>query len=122
MPAATIVAAWIRADAGVGPSIASGSQSWNGNWADLPRMPMSSRTMARVRSPSPGAAQAPVSRQSAAVGAQWASTLGYAVEPGPEASTSTPRRNPTSAKRVTRNALSAARRALALRLQWPMSR
>ena len=34
-PAATIVAAWIRAEAGVGPSIASGSQDINGNWADL---------------------------------------------------------------------------------------
>ena len=35
-PAATIVAAWSRADTGVGPSIASGSQMCSGNWADLP--------------------------------------------------------------------------------------
>ena len=37
MPAATIVAAWMRADAGVGPSMASGSQSWKGNEARLAR-------------------------------------------------------------------------------------
>ena len=30
-PAATIVAAWIRAETGVGPSMASGSQMWSGN-------------------------------------------------------------------------------------------
>lgn len=35
-PAVTIVAAWIRADTGVGPSIASGSQLWRPNWEDLP--------------------------------------------------------------------------------------
>ena len=39
MPALTIVAAWIRADTGVGPSIASGSQTWSGNWALLPIAP-----------------------------------------------------------------------------------
>ena len=65
VPAATMVAAWISADAGVGPSMASGSQSWKGNWADLPRMPRSSSTIATVRSASPGAAQAPVSGQAA---------------------------------------------------------
>ena len=34
-PAATIVAAWISALTGVGPSIASGSQTCSGNCADL---------------------------------------------------------------------------------------
>ena len=38
-PAVTMVAAWMRAETGVGPSIASGSQTWNGNWADLPAAP-----------------------------------------------------------------------------------
>jgi len=38
-PAVTMVAAWMRAETGVGPSIASGSQMWNGNWADLPAAP-----------------------------------------------------------------------------------
>jgi len=35
-PAVTRVAAWIKADTGVGPSIASGSHVCNPNWADLP--------------------------------------------------------------------------------------
>src|SRR3546814_13924452 len=34
-PAVTIVAAWISAETGVGPSIASGSQVWRPNCADL---------------------------------------------------------------------------------------
>ncbi len=38
-PAVTIVAAWISADTGAGPSIASGSHTWSGNWADLPTAP-----------------------------------------------------------------------------------
>ncbi len=41
-PAVTIVAAWIRALTGVGPSIASGSQTCSGNWALLPQAPSSS--------------------------------------------------------------------------------
>src|SRR5215208_5606677 len=46
-PALTIVAAWMRAETGVGPSIASGSQTWSGNWALLPIAPAntSSATM-----------------------------------------------------------------------------
>jgi hypothetical protein len=35
-PAVTRVAAWIRAETGVGPSIASGSQVCNPNWALFP--------------------------------------------------------------------------------------
>ena len=42
-PAVTIVAAWIRAETGVGPSMASGSQVWSGTWADLANAPTSSR-------------------------------------------------------------------------------
>src|ERR1700755_1803165 len=40
MPAVTIVAAWIRAEIGVGPSIESGSHTCSGNCADLPMAPM----------------------------------------------------------------------------------
>ena len=47
----TIVAAWIKALTGVGPSIASGSQMCSGNWADFPTAPMkSSRAMSNIRS------------------------------------------------------------------------
>ncbi len=45
-PAATIVAAWISADTGVGPAIASGSQTCRGNCADLPTVPPNSRMAA----------------------------------------------------------------------------
>ena len=44
----TIVAAWMRALAGVGPSIASGNQTCSGNWADLPTAPHNSSRHAPV--------------------------------------------------------------------------
>ena len=45
-PAVTIVAAWISAETGVGPSIASGSQVCRKSCADLPIAPMKSSTEA----------------------------------------------------------------------------
>jgi hypothetical protein len=39
MPAVTMVAAWISAEIGVGPSIESGSQTCSGTCADLPIAP-----------------------------------------------------------------------------------
>ena len=48
-PAVTIVAAWIRAETGVGPSIASGSQVCSRNCADLPIAPMNSSRQHRQR-------------------------------------------------------------------------
>ena len=48
-PAVTIVAAWIRADTGVGPSIASGNQVCSPNCADLPTHPMNKRIDTNVR-------------------------------------------------------------------------
>jgi hypothetical protein len=39
IPAVTIVAAWISAEIGVGPSIESGSQTCSGNCALLPMAP-----------------------------------------------------------------------------------
>ena len=50
-PAATMVAAWIRAETGVGPAIASGSHTWRGNWADLPMAPPNRRRAATVSVP-----------------------------------------------------------------------
>src|SRR4051794_17379771 len=43
-PAVTIVAAWINADTGVGPSIASGSQMYSGSCALLPQAPMNANS------------------------------------------------------------------------------
>src|SRR6476646_9590871 len=40
MPAVTIVAAWMSAEIGVGPSIESGSHTCSGTCADLPMAPM----------------------------------------------------------------------------------
>src|SRR4029079_13036761 len=46
-PAVTMVAAWMSAETGVGPSIASGSQRYRGNCALLPTAPMNAnRAMA----------------------------------------------------------------------------
>ncbi len=42
-----MVAAWISADTGVGPAMASGSHTNSGSWADLPHAPTKrSRAMA----------------------------------------------------------------------------
>src|SRR3989338_4330083 len=45
-----MVAAWISAETGVGPSMASGSQTCRGNWADLPTAPQKSRSVIEVKS------------------------------------------------------------------------
>ncbi len=47
-PAVTMVAAWMRAETGVGPSIASGSQVCSRNWADLPIAPINRRRQTSV--------------------------------------------------------------------------
>ena len=53
-PAVTIVAAWMSADTGVGPSMASGSQMYSGICADLPVAPTKSRSVASDRMPNAG--------------------------------------------------------------------
>src|SRR6202040_3236244 len=50
-PAVTMVAAWIKADTGVGPAMASGSQTYSGICADLPAAPTSRRRQMVVRIP-----------------------------------------------------------------------
>ena len=50
-PAATMVAAWMSALTGVGPSIAGGNQTCSGTCADLPIAPQKTRIIARVSSP-----------------------------------------------------------------------
>src|SRR4026207_694362 len=46
-----MVAAWISADTGVGPAIASGSQTCNGSCADLPQAPIKSPHAIQDKSP-----------------------------------------------------------------------
>ena len=50
MPAVTIVAAWIKAEIGVGPSMESGNQTCKGNCADLPIAPMNKQMQITVTS------------------------------------------------------------------------
>ena len=47
-PAVTMVAAWISAEIGVGPSIESGNHTCSGTCADLPMAPTNSRTPTTV--------------------------------------------------------------------------
>ncbi len=51
-----MVAAWISAETGVGPAMASGSQVCSGNWADLPMAPMNREISAKVSRPESKAA------------------------------------------------------------------
>src|ERR1700722_15795881 len=48
MPAVTMVAAWMSAEIGVGPSMESGSHTCRGTCADLPMAPMNRHTQMRV--------------------------------------------------------------------------
>ncbi len=50
MPAVTMVAAWISAEIGVGPSIESGSHTCSGNCALLPIAPMNRQMQITVMS------------------------------------------------------------------------
>src|SRR5438105_5469106 len=50
MPAVTIVAAWISAEMGVGPSMESGSHTCNGICADLPMAPTNRQMQMTVMS------------------------------------------------------------------------
>src|SRR3954452_22383084 len=51
-PAVTMVAAWISAETGVGPSIASGNQVCSGTWADFANAPTRSIRHAPTSTPS----------------------------------------------------------------------
>ena len=48
-PAVTIVAAWINAETGVGPSIASGNHVCSPIWADFPMAPINNSTQMTVK-------------------------------------------------------------------------
>src|SRR6476619_752978 len=48
MPAVTMVAAWISAEMGVGPSMESGSHTCSGTCADLPMAPMNRQMQINV--------------------------------------------------------------------------
>ena len=60
-PAVTIVAAWMSAETGVGPSIASGSQTCSGNCALLPIAPRKNSSAIAVIVPCESGETRPVS-------------------------------------------------------------
>ena len=103
-PAVTIVAAWIRAETGVGPSIASGSQTYNGICADLPVAPTNSRMQTSESVP-----KAAVSTGSAAAAS---ATARKSSVPKVKKTSSIPRMKPKSPIRLTRNAFFPASDAL----------
>src|SRR5499427_10022193 len=53
MPAVTMVAAWISAEMGVGPSMESGSHTCSGTCADLPMAPMNRQMQMSVSAATP---------------------------------------------------------------------
>ncbi len=108
-PAATIVAAWMSADAGVGPAIASGSQTCSGTCADLPIAAHSRPTAAAVAAP--GAHSGIV-----------CSTSGRSKVPTLAKITNRAIRKPRSPTRVVRNAFWDALRGPSSSYQNPMSR
>src|ERR1700722_9069306 len=105
-PAVTMVAAWMRAETGVGPSMASGSQMYRGICADLPQAPMKSRSVAAVMMGSPMAKCPPRARVVTSV---------KRSDPKYQAMKNIPRMNAASPMRLTMKALAAASLA---ELRW----
>ena len=69
IPAVTIVAAWISAEIGVGPSIESGNHTCSGTWALFPMAPMNSKIQITVMS-----SQGVPGTSSTVVAANWGAT------------------------------------------------
>src|SRR5215472_11835121 len=108
-PAVTMVAAWISADTGVGPSIASSSQDCSGSCADLPHAPS--------RSSSPSASATPLPPDLAAP-----KTPVNVNVPNSANISMTASDRPASPTRFTTNAFFAATAADGLNCQNPISR
>ena len=106
-----MVAACIKAETGVGPSMASGSQIWSGNCADFPMAPINRPTPARVR-------VVPVSIPLATPSNMWLKVK----EPIPVYINIIPIKNPISPTRLVRNAFLAASAAESFSNQCPISR
>jgi hypothetical protein len=111
MPATTIVAAWISADTGVGPAIASGSQVWRMNWPDL------DMTAATRQQEATSNAVWLIVPSSAA---SFMRTMSN-VPPAVQNRRITPTIRPTSPTRLVMKALSAASLLAFSSHQWPMS-
>ncbi len=104
-----MVAAWISAETGVGPSIASPSQDCSGTCADLPQAASSSISPIAVSLPSLALPAAP-------------NTGSKAKEPNSTNISMIAMDRPRSPTRLTMNAFLAAVAALGLCCQKPISR
>ena len=97
-----MVAAWMRADTGVGPSIASGSHTYSGICADLPVAPMNISSV--ISEMVPKVTSTGISFAASAM-------VVKSSELKVTTSSSAPRRNAKSPMRLTTNAFLAASEA-----------
>ena len=104
-----MVAAWISADTGVGPSIASRSQDCSGTWADLPQ------AASRKARPS----QVMVLSETLSM---FSETTWKLTDPNVAISSIVPSAMPMSPTRLTTKAFLAATAAVVLCCQKPISR
>src|SRR3954453_11329760 len=108
-PAVTMVAAWISAETGVGPAIASPSQDCSGNCADLPHAPSSSIRPIAVRA-AWEAPEAPEKTVAKSTAPNWTNMIMIATD------------RPKSPTRLAMNAFLDAAAKPGLWLQKPISR
>ena len=106
-----MVAACINAETGVGPSMASGSQTWSGNWADLPTAPAKRKIAPTVKRPK-GIWPASTA---------WNNSLKLKV-PAAVVKIKIPIMNPKSPVRVVMNAFLPASEAIFFSNQKPIKR
>ena len=105
----TIVAAWMSADTGVGPSMASSSQACSGNCADLPQA--ASRSSRPIAVKVPSLAWLALPKTSEKVTDPKVTNMSMIASP-----------RPTSPTRLMMKAFLAAAAAVGLTCQKPMSR
>src|SRR5690348_3761410 len=120
MPAVTMVAAWISAEIGVGPSMESGSQTCSGTWADLPIAPMNRQMQMSVSAPAPLVAV--IGMTACARCGAAANAASYESEPVYANTPAMPMMKPKSPTRLTMKALRLANTALGRVYQKPISR
>src|ERR1051326_641736 len=118
-PAVTMVAAWISAETGVGPSMASGNQVWSRNCADFPMAPTNSSRHSVVRMSTSQLAKWNI--LPAKAGAAW-NTGSKSSVPKMKNTPKMPSENPKSPTRLTMKALMAAALADGRSYQKPISR
>jgi len=139
-PAVTMVAAWISAETGVGPSMASGSQVCSGTCADLPIAPrkrsrhttVSAPALSRCQPRKVSTVSACAAASPAAASAPWppagrklcalAKMVSKLTEPNSTNTPKMPSTKPKSPTRLTTKALMAAAQADGFLYQKPISR